>query len=63
MNKNPKIPEIQQSAFIQAREQLGFSIADLAAKACLSARQIEQIENGHTSSYYGAQNKFTAAKK
>ena len=63
MNKNPKIPEIRQSAFIQAREQLGFSISDLAAKACLSARQIEQIENGHTSSYYGAQNKFTAAKK
>ena len=31
--------------------------------ACLSARQIEQIENGESSSFYGAQVKFTAAKK
>ena len=31
--------------------------------ACLSVRQIEQIENGESSSFYGAQVKFTAAKK
>jgi hypothetical protein len=31
--------------------------------ACLSVRQIEQIENGESSSFYGAQIKFTAAKK
>lgn len=31
--------------------------------ACLSTRQIEQIESGETSSFYGAQIKFTAAKK
>ena len=31
--------------------------------ACLSVRQIEQLENGETSSYYGDQVKFTAAKK
>jgi len=31
--------------------------------ACLSVRQIEQIENGETSSYYSDQVKFTAAKK
>lgn len=31
--------------------------------ACLSARQIEQIENGESSSFYGAQVKVTAAKK
>jgi hypothetical protein len=31
--------------------------------ACLSVRQIEQIENGEISSFYGAQVKFTAAKK
>ena len=30
---------------------------------CLSVRQIEQIENGETSSFYGDQVKFTAAKK
>ncbi|WP_231970546.1 hypothetical protein [Polynucleobacter necessarius] len=31
--------------------------------ACLSTRQIEQIESGEMSSFYGAQIKFTAAKK
>ena len=31
--------------------------------ACLSVRQIEQIENGESSSFYGDQVKFTAAKK
>ena len=31
--------------------------------SCLSVRQIEQIENGESSSFYGAQVKFTAAKK
>jgi len=31
--------------------------------ACLSTRQIEQIENGETSSFYGSQIKVTAAKK
>ena len=30
---------------------------------CLSVRQIEQIENGESSSFYGDQVKFTAAKK
>jgi hypothetical protein len=31
--------------------------------ACLSHHQISQIENGESSYFYGAQNKFTAAKK
>ena len=31
--------------------------------ACLSVRQIEQIENGQTSTFYGPQVKVTAAKK
>lgn len=31
--------------------------------SCFSVRQIEQIESGESSSFYGAQVKFTAAKK
>ena len=31
--------------------------------SCFSVRQIEQIENGESNSFYGAQVKFTAAKK
>ena len=58
-----KIPKIRQEAFTKARESLGLSAKELAGMACLSVRQIEQIENGESSTFYGPQIKFTAAKK
>ncbi|MBU3602163.1 helix-turn-helix transcriptional regulator [Polynucleobacter sp. AM-25C3] len=63
MTTNSKLPEICKEAFAQAREKLGLSAKDLGGMACLSTRQIEQIESGETSSFYGAQIKVTAAKK
>ncbi|BDT77438.1 hypothetical protein PKF023_12410 [Polynucleobacter yangtzensis] len=63
MNKSDKLPEIRKEAFTKARESLGLSIKDLSGMSCFSVRQIEQIENGESSSFYGAQVKFTAAKK
>jgi cytoskeleton protein RodZ len=63
VNKPVKLPEIRKEAFTKARESLGLSTKDLAGMACLSVRQIEQIENGESSSFYGAQVKVTAAKK
>ena len=63
MNKPVKLPEILKEAFTKARESQGLSTKDLSGMACLSVRQIEQIENGESSSFYGAQVKFTAAKK
>ena len=63
MNRSDKLPEIRKEAFTKARESLGLSTKDLSGMACLSVRQIEQIENGESSSFYGAQVKFTAAKK
>ncbi|MBU3539496.1 helix-turn-helix domain-containing protein [Polynucleobacter sp. UK-Gri1-W3] len=63
MNKPAKLPEIRKEAFTKARESLGLSTKDLSGMACLSVRQIEQIENGESSSFYGDQVKFTAAKK
>ena len=63
MNKSEKLPEIRKEAFTKAREGLGLSTKDLSGMSCLSVRQIEQIENGESSSFYGAQVKFTAAKK
>ena len=63
MNKPVKLPDIRKEAFTKARESLGLSTKDLSGMACLSVRQIEQIENGESSSFYGAQIKFTAAKK
>jgi transcriptional regulator with XRE-family HTH domain len=63
VNKPVKFPEIKKEAFTKAREGLGLSTRDLSGMACLSVRQIEQIENGELSSFYGPQVKFTAAKK
>ncbi|QWD59399.1 helix-turn-helix domain-containing protein [Polynucleobacter sp. MWH-UH35A] len=63
MNKPDKLPEIRKEAFTKARESLGLSTKDLSGMSCFSVRQIEQIESGESSSFYGAQVKFTAAKK
>jgi cytoskeleton protein RodZ len=63
MNKPVKLPEIRKEAFTKAREDLGLSTKDVSGMACLSVRQIEQIENGETSSFYGPKVKLTAAKK
>jgi len=58
-----KLPEIRREAFTRAREALGLSVKDVSGMSCFSVRQIEQIENGETGSFYGDQNKVTAAKK
>ena len=63
MNKPVKLPEIRKEAFIKARESLGLSTKDLSGMSCFSVRQIEQLENGESSSFYGAQVKVTAAKR
>lgn len=39
------------------------SVEDLAHLACLSKKQIQQIENGQSSTFYSPTVKFTAAKK
>jgi cytoskeletal protein RodZ len=63
LNKPAKLPEIRKEAFTKARESLGLSIKELSAKSCFSVHQIEQLENGESSSFYGPQVKVTAAKK
>ena len=63
MNQPAKLPEIRKEAFTKAREGLGLTTKELSGMACLSVRQIEQIENGETSTFYGPQVKVTAAKK
>jgi len=63
VNKPTKLAEIRKEAFTRARESLGLSTKELSSMACLSVRQIEQIENGEMSSFYGPQIKVTAAKK
>jgi len=63
MKNHAKLPVIRHEAFTKGREALGLSAKALAAQACLSARQVEQLENGEQSSFYGSQVKITAAKK
>ena len=63
MSKPVKLPEIRKEAFTKAREALGLTAKDVSGMSCFSVRQIEQIENGEISSFYGEQNKVTAAKK
>ena len=56
-------PEIRAAAFIAAREKCALSVEELAHLACLSKKQIQQIENGQSSTFYSSTVKFTAAKK
>ena len=47
----------------EAREELGFSISEIATRATLSKNQIEQIENGGEKSFYSSAIKLIAARK
>jgi cytoskeleton protein RodZ len=56
-------PEIRTEAFIAAREKCALSVEELAQLACLSKKQIQQIENGQSSSFYSPAIKLVAARK
>jgi len=45
------------------REARGWVLADLATRACMSVKQIRQLEEGGMSSFYSAAVKMTSAKK
>jgi transcriptional regulator with XRE-family HTH domain len=45
------------------REASGWVLNDLATRACMSVKQIRQLEEGGLSSYYSQAVKITAAKK
>jgi DNA-binding XRE family transcriptional regulator len=63
MASKQSAPEIRSEAFIAAREKCALSVEKLAHLACLSSKQIQQIENGQSSTFYSPAVKFTAAKK
>ena len=62
MSKN-KISTIRCLAFVDARQRLGLSTEALALNACLSKKQIEQIESGEQSAFYSAALKLRSAQK
>lgn len=45
------------------REARGWVLGDLATRACMSVKQIRQLEEGGMSSFYSAAVKMTSAKK
>ncbi len=57
------IPQINGALLRMRREELGWALSDIATRACLSNKQVKQIEEGGTSSFYSENVKVTAAKK
>jgi DNA-binding XRE family transcriptional regulator len=57
------IPEIRVAAFAAAREKCALTVEELANLACLSKKQIQQIENGGRDAFYTPAIKYIAAKK
>lgn len=45
------------------RESLGWTLADMAVRACLSTKQVRQLEEGGDNSFYSHAIKLTVAKK
>jgi len=63
MAQKQSSPEIRCAAFSAAREKCAMSVEQLALLACLSKKQIQQIENGQSSSFYSPTIKLVAARK
>jgi transcriptional regulator with XRE-family HTH domain len=57
------VSQIDGSAVRLRREAQGWALNDLATRACLSVKQIKQIEEGGLSSFYSESVKLTAARK
>jgi transcriptional regulator with XRE-family HTH domain len=57
------VSQIDGSVVRLRREAQGWAVIDLAARACLSVKQIRQIEEGGLSSFYSENVKLTSAKK
>ena len=57
------VSQIDGSAIRLKRESQGWAIADLASRACLSVKQIRQIEEGGMTAFYSDSVKLTAARK
>jgi len=57
------ISQIDGQSVRLKRESFGWTIADMATLACLSSKQIKQIEEGGLAAFYSEGVKLTAAKK
>lgn len=55
--------EINGELFKLRREERGWAQSDMATRACMSVKQIRQIEEGGVSAFYSESVKVSAAKK
>ena len=60
---NEPARQINGALLRQQREAKGWAQTDLATRACLSLRQVRQVEDGGNSSFYSESVKATAARK
>ena len=60
---NEPARQINGALLRERREAKGWAQTDLATRACLSLRQVRQIEDGGNSSFYSESVKATAARK
>lgn len=58
-----ELPNINGDLLRLRREERGWALSDLATRACMSIKQIRQLEEGGSSSFYNETVKRTSAKK
>lgn len=56
-------PTINGALLRLKREERGWLVSDMATRACMSIKQIRQLEEGGSSSFYSESVKLTSAKK
>ena len=57
------VSQIDGNAVRLQRESQGWALSDLATRACLSVKQVRQIEEGGMTAFYSETVKLTAARK
>jgi transcriptional regulator with XRE-family HTH domain len=57
------VSQIDGNAVRLRRESQGWALSDLATRACLSVKQVRQIEEGGMTAFYSETVKITAARK
>jgi transcriptional regulator with XRE-family HTH domain len=60
---NQELPSINGELLRLRRESRGWALNDLATRACMSIKQIRQLEEGGSSAFYSESVKWTSAKK
>lgn len=58
-----ELPTINGDLLRLRREERGWALSDLATRACMSIKQIRQLEEGGSSAFYSETIKWTSAKK